>query len=200
MDNLEREVILVTFAIKSTPMKPEKWKTLKSDYLIRRPWLTARRDTVELPDGRINPEFYILEYPSWVNVTAITKDGQFVMIDQYRHGLDDVFTELPAGVVDPGEEPLDAAKRELLEEAGYGGGHWHLLTVISQNPSTTTNLTYCYLAKGVERVCDQKLDPLEDISVRLMTRREVLDMLMSDTMKQALMAAPLWKLFYLDSI
>ena len=134
MDNLEREVILVTFAIKSTPMKPEKWKTLKSDYLIRRPWLTASRDTVELPDGRINPEFYILEYPSWVNVTAITKDGQFVMIEQYRHGLDDVFTELPAGVVDPGEEPLEAAKRELLEEAGYGGGEWQLLTVISQNP------------------------------------------------------------------
>ena len=63
-----------------------KWKILKSEYLFRRPWLTVRRDCVELPDGRQNPEFYILEYPDWVNVIAITDDGQFVMERQYRHG------------------------------------------------------------------------------------------------------------------
>lgn len=181
-------------------MKPQKWKTLASEYLIRRPWLTARRDTVELPDGRVNPEFYILEYPSWVNVTAITDDGRFVMIEQYCHGLDDVFTELVAGVVEDGEDPLEAGKRELLEEAGYGGGEWQLLTVLSQNPSTTTNLTYCYLATGVKRLAEQSLDPLEDISVKLMTREEVLDLLTSDSMKQALMAAPLWKYFALNPI
>lgn len=56
-------------------MKKEKWDILDSEYLIRRPWLTARRDKVRLPDGRINPEHYVLEYPDWVNVIAITEDG-----------------------------------------------------------------------------------------------------------------------------
>ena len=56
-----------------------KWKVLSSEYLIRKPWLTARRDSLELPDGRIMPEYYVLEYPDWVNVIATTKDGKFVM-------------------------------------------------------------------------------------------------------------------------
>ena len=64
-----------------------KWEILSTEYLIRRPWLTARCDHVKLPTGVENPEFYVLEYPDWVNVIAITKEGEFVMIRQYRHGL-----------------------------------------------------------------------------------------------------------------
>ncbi|MDE7419872.1 MAG: NUDIX hydrolase, partial [Muribaculaceae bacterium] len=122
-------------------MRKEKWDILVSEYLIRRPWLTARRDKVRLPDGRINPEHYVLEYPDWVNVIAITEDGKFVMVEQYRHGLRDVYTELVAGVIEQGEDPLDAAKRELLEESGYSGGEWEPMMVIGQNPSTCNNLT-----------------------------------------------------------
>ena len=174
-------------------MKIEKWKTLSSEYLIQRPWLTARRDSVELPDGRVHPEYYVLEYPAWVNVIAVTPENRFVMIEQYRHGLGDVFIELVAGVVEDGEEPQAAARRELLEEAGYAGGDWELLTVLSQNPSTTTNLTYCYLARGVVKVADQHLDATEDIAVHLLTEAEVRDLLARDAIKQSLMAAPLWK-------
>lgn len=178
-------------------MEKEKWKILESEYLIRRPWLTARRDRVCLPDGRINPEHYVLEYPTWVNVIAITEEGKFVMVEQYRHGLGDYYTELVAGVAEEGETMLDAARRELLEETGYAGGEWQLLTVIAQNPSTCNNLTYCFLAKGVRKVAGQHLDATEDIAVRLLTENEVKDMLLNDEMKQALMAAPLWKYFAL---
>ncbi len=180
-------------------MEIKKWKVLKSEYLIKRPWLTARRDEVELPDGRVNPEHYVLEYPDWINVIAITKDGMFVMVEQYRHGLQDVFTELVAGVIEPGEEPLAAAKRELLEETGYAGGEWKLFSVISQNPSTSTNLTHCFIAKGVEKVAGQNLDSTEDINVQLLSEREVRKMLDTDQIKQALMAAPLWKYFALKA-
>lgn len=176
--------------------KIDKWKTLKSEYLIRRPWLTARRDAVELPDGRVFDEFYILEYPAWVNVTAITPEGRYVMVRQYRHGLGEVFTELCAGVVEDGEEPLAAAQRELLEETGFGGGKWSLLNVISANPSANTNLTYCYLAEGVTLQGNQHLDPSEDIAVELLEREEVLQMLRTDSIKQSLMAVPLWHHFY----
>lgn len=139
-------------------MKIGKWKTLESKYIIKRPWLTARVDKVELPNGTVHPEYYVLEYPEWVNVIAITAEGKFVMVEQYRHGLADVFTELVAGVVENGEDPLQAARRELLEETGYGNGEWQLFTVLSANPSSMTNLTYTFLATGVEPVTEQHLD------------------------------------------
>ncbi|MCM1451126.1 MAG: NUDIX hydrolase [Clostridium sp.] len=174
-----------------------KWAVEKSEYLFRRPWLTVRRDAVRLPDGKVNPEFYILEYPSWVNVIAITEEGDFVMIEQYRHGLRDVFFEIVAGVVEEGEDTLDAAKRELQEETGFGGGQWQLFSVISGNPSVTNNLTYCYLATEVKRISEQRLDATEDIRVHVLHPSDVLGMLQRDEIKQALMAAPLWKYFFM---
>lgn len=177
-----------------------KWKTLKSEYLIRRPWLTARRDTVELPNGNVNDEFYVLEYPDWVNILAITDGGEFVMIRQYRHGIGQTRYELCAGVVDPGEEPLEAAKRELWEETGYGGGEWESTMVISGNPSTTNNLTHCYLAKGVRRVSGQHLEGTEDISVHLLTVDDVRQLLLDDGIKQSLMLAPLWRYFAINKL
>ncbi len=180
-------------------MKKDKWEILDSEYLFRRPWLTARRDKVKLPDGRINPEYYVLEYPDWVNVIAITDEGEFVMVEQFRHGLRDYFTELVAGVIEEGEKPLEAAKRELLEETGYSGGKWELFMEISQNPSTSNNLTHCFLARGVKKTGTQHLDATEDITIKLLSEKDVLDMLLADEMKQALMAAPLWKYFALYS-
>ena len=176
-----------------------KWEILSTEYLIRRPWLTARRDHVKLPTGVENPEFYVLEYPDWVNVIAITKEGEFVMIRQYRHGLGETRYELCAGVSEEGEDPVESARRELYEETGYGGGEWQLWMTISANPSTTNNLTHCYLATGVERVSTQHLEATEDITVHLLTEAEVKELLVNDEIRQALMAAPLWKYFSLKS-
>ena len=179
----------------STINDMNRWKTLKSQYIIRRPWLTARRDAVQLPNGEINDEFYVLEYPDWVNIIAITPEGQFVFVRQYRYALDLDSIELCAGVIDPGETPLQGARRELLEETGYGGGQWRKFMTIGQNPSTCNNLTHCFIATGVQKLQDQHLYRTEDIEVTLLTRQEVLDLLNSDTLKQALMLAPLWKYF-----
>ena len=176
-----------------------KWEILSTEYLIRRPWLTARRDHVKLPTGVENPEFYVLEYPDWVNVIAITKEGEFVMIRQYRHGLGETRYELCAGVSEEGEDPVESARRELYEEAGYGGGEWQLWMTISANPSTTNNLTYCFLATGVERISSQHLEETEDITVHLLTEAEVKALLVNDEIRQALMAAPLWKYFSLKA-
>ena len=100
-----------------------KWEIIESEYLIRRPWLTARRDRVKLPTGVEIPEYYILEYPDWVNVIAITKEGKFVLVRQYRHGIKETRYEICAGVCETGEEPLLSAQRELYEETGYGNGN-----------------------------------------------------------------------------
>ncbi len=175
---------------------PRRWTTLSSDYIVTRPpWLTVRHDRVRLPDGRINPEFYVLEYPDWVNVIAITKDGRYVMELQYRQGLGQTCYEICAGVMEAGETPLEAARRELWEETGFGGGEWTHLMSISGNASTTSNLTHCFVAVGVEPVGDRHLDATEDIDVVLMSEREVLELLKADKVKQSLMAAPLWRWF-----
>ena len=176
--------------------KNRPWKVLSSEYLARKPWFTVRHESLELPDGRRVPDYYVFEYPDWINITAITRQGEFVLIDQYRHGLGETSYEIPAGVVEPSDASLlDAARRELREETGYGGGEWRLLTSISANPATQNNLTHCFLATGVERIGEQQLDATEDIRVHLFSRSEVLELLRTDRIRQALMAAPLWRYF-----
>ena len=172
-----------------------KWKVLDREYIIKRPWLTARRDKVELPDGRIIEEYYVLEYPDWVNVIAITKDGQFVIERQYRHGLGVNSIELPCGVMEKGETPLAAAQRELREETGYGNGKWSKLMTIAPNPGSMSNLTHCFLAVGVEKISEQLLDVTEELTVHLMSEDEIKSLLENDQIYQALMVAPLYKYF-----
>jgi ubiquinone/menaquinone biosynthesis C-methylase UbiE/8-oxo-dGTP pyrophosphatase MutT (NUDIX family) len=157
-----------------------KWEIIESEYLIRRPWLTARRDRVKLPTGVEIPEYYILEYPDWVNVIAITKEGKFVLVRQYRHGIKETRYEICAGVCETGEEPLLSAQRELYEETGYGNGNWTKLMTISANASTMTNITHCYLATEVERISTQHLEETEDLTVHLLDEEEVKALLLNN--------------------
>ena len=116
--------------------KNRNWKVLKSEYLSSQPWFTVRREEVELPNGNRIPEYYIFEYPEWINVIAITKEQKFVFVSQYRHGLGITAYELCAGVCEKEDaSPLASARRELLEETGYGNGNWSELMVIGVNPS-----------------------------------------------------------------
>lgn len=178
-------------------LKNRKWKVLASEYLAKKPWFTVRHESLELPDGRCIPDYYVLEFPDWVNVIAVTTEGKYVMVSQYRHGLEETAYELVAGVSEPSDASmLDAAKRELEEETGYGGGQWRLLTVVSPNPSNHNNLTHCFLATGVEPLGPQHLDPTEELSVHLLTLDEVKVLLRTDRIRQALMAAPLWRYLY----
>ena len=83
----------------------------------------------------IEPEYYVLEYPDWVNVIAITDDGMMILEKQYRHGIGCAAWEIPCGVLEKSDSsPLSGAQRELLEETGYGGGEWTLLDTLSGNP------------------------------------------------------------------
>lgn len=174
--------------------KKRNWQVITSEYLARKPWFTVRHECVELPDGRRVPDYYIFEYPDWVNIIARTEDGLYVMIDQYRHGLGETNYELTAGVAEPDDPSmLAAAQRELAEETGYGGGEWRELMTIAPNPATQNNLTHCFIATGVKRLGDQHLDPTEDIGVHLFTGAEVRGLLQSGQIRQALMAAPLWR-------
>jgi 8-oxo-dGTP pyrophosphatase MutT (NUDIX family) len=177
---------------------PGPWQTLASQYLVRKPWLTLRQDRVRLPAGGVIEDYYVFEYPAWVNVLARARDGRLVLIRQYRHALGRVDFELPAGVCDgPSESLLDAARRELLEETGYGGGRWREWMVLSANPATQTNLSYTFLATDVEPLQAPDLEHTEDIAVHPVTVAEARHIVLDGRMVQALHAAPLLKFFLL---
>lgn len=175
--------------------KPENrpWRVLSSEYIARRPWFTVRRESVELPTGAVVPEWYVFEFPDWVNVIARTVDGDFVMISQYRHALGQTRYELVAGTCEEGETAEQSARRELLEETGYAGGVWRRYMVTSPNPTNHTNRVYTFLAEGVERVAEQHTEAGEDIKVHLMSIGEVRELLDGDEIMQCLHAAPLWR-------
>lgn len=178
------------------PLVNRPWKVLQSKNILRLgQWLSVRQECVQLPSGAQIPTWFILEFPDWVNVIAITKDGHMVMEDQYRHGLGETHYELVAGVVDEGETPLQAAQRELSEETGYEGGEWQLYMTLSPNPTNHNNHCYTFLATGVEQRREQHQEPTEDIHVDVMTQDEVYQLLSRGEIIQALMAAPLWKYF-----
>jgi 8-oxo-dGTP pyrophosphatase MutT (NUDIX family) len=150
------------------------WKTIDSRYLLKRPWINLREDHVQLPNGTEMEEFYVVEYPAWAAVLCLTEAGQVVMVEQYRHGIQQVTLELPAGVVDRGERPLLAARRELLEETGYVAEEWVSLGRCAPNPSKHTNFAYLFLARGARRRHAPRLDNSEAIDVRLLDVEEVL--------------------------
>ena len=99
-------------------MKP--WKLLNSEYLVDAPWLKVAKETCELPNGKVIDDFYTLWQPDWVLILARTVEGKWVMTEQYRHGTGKIELEFPAGIIDKGETPEQAAVRELQEECGYG--------------------------------------------------------------------------------
>jgi 8-oxo-dGTP pyrophosphatase MutT (NUDIX family) len=175
------------------PDDPAPWTVVSSEYLHRRPpWLVIRQERLRLPTGREIPEYWISEYPPWVNVVAVTPSDQVVMVRQYRPAIAQVHYEIPAGVVDPKDPDLiSAARRELAEETGYGGGRWSELTTLSANPALTTNLTQCFLAEGVEPLGEAAPDLTEDLRVHLVPVAELTAIIDSGDLIQALHAAPL---------
>lgn len=167
-------------------MSISKWKTKSSEYLVKKPWATLRVDECELPDGRIASEYYVLEYPNWANAVAITENNEIIMVKQYRNGADLISLEIPGGVIDGDEDPLEAVRRELLEETGYEFKKIVPTAEIYANPATSNNKTFSFLATGGVKVKDQSLDEHEDIEILLYSIDEIKQLLLENKIPQAL--------------
>jgi ADP-ribose pyrophosphatase len=179
-------------------MQELNWKLLSSEYIIEDHWATLRADTCQMPNGNIIKPYYVLEYPDWVNVVAITEDNQVILVKQYRHAAGEVLLEVPGGCIDKGETPEQAVRRELLEETGYAFENIEQLSVLYAfenieqlsvlyaNPATANNVTYCFLATGGKKVQEQALDHGEEIVVELVSLEELKKLVSENKIGQAL--------------
>jgi 8-oxo-dGTP pyrophosphatase MutT (NUDIX family) len=147
-------------------MALQPWQVLESRYLLERFWLRLREDRVRTANGTIIEQYHVLEQPSWSAVVCVTDAGELVLSEQYRHGAQSVTLELPAGVIDAGEEPLAAARRELREETGYEAEEWLPLLTIRPEPARHDHWAHFFVARGARPSAEQSLDPAENVVVR----------------------------------
>jgi len=142
-------------------MKP--WLLIKSETLLSDRWLTLRADECQLPNGTTLSPYYVLEEKDWVHVFAVASGSRVLTVKQFRYAGNAICTELPGGVVDEGETPLAAARRELLEETGFEAARWTNVASVFANPARQTNRLHVFLAEGLNEGGPQALEDSEDI-------------------------------------
>ncbi len=173
------------------------WDIVKSEKLNSYRIFSTRMDIGKSPITGKEHDFYIIEAPTWVNVVAIDSYGKILLIKQYRHGIRSVTFEIPGGMVDSGEHPLTAAKRELLEETGFTSNDWVLIGKVHPNPAIQDNLCLTYLARDVEQIMEPKFDGTEDIDTFLMPADEIVALVSSGKITHALViSAFYWYLLH----
>ena len=175
-------------------MKDEelRWQKVTMEHVVEDQWIDLRRNIYHMPDGRDIGPFYTLSRSSYAVIVAVDPDGQFLLVRQYRPGIDEVTNEFPAGGIEHSrrrkpseEEAFAAAKRELQEETGCVSEQWtHLLTVPSW-ASINDDYAYIYLAENCQRVSEQKLDDTEFLHVIHCSQEELEDLIHKGQFQQA---------------
>ncbi len=151
-----------------------KWEVLSSEYVVESPWYRLRRDACRLPDGSLVESYYVREHAGFSVIFAITAERHVVFTRQYKHGIADFVLELPSGMREPGEDPLDCARRELEEETGYIAPHFTLIASFAMDPTSSTGQMHLYLARDATAQGTASQDATEDIETVLLPLDSVL--------------------------
>ena len=177
-------------------MSTKPWKKLGVAHETDHHIFTLRAIRVE--DPRTGKEWprVTLDCPDWVNVVAITRDEQVVMIRQFRFGTWSDTLEIPGGMLDPGEDALTAAARELEEETGFRPEKMVSLGVSEPNPAIQNNRLHHFLATGCSRLHTGDQDESEDIEVELVSRDQVDELVRTGEIAHSLVLTALyyWRL------
>ncbi len=143
----------------------DRWQRIHSKTVGAFRIFTIREDRYRLPRNHREAPFYILESNDWVNVIPMTQDGEVLLIRQFRFGIEKVTLEIPGGIVDSGYTPLEAVRKELLEETGYASDLWEYLGTVHPNPAFLNNRCHSFLARNVKKIADMSLDESEEIEM-----------------------------------
>jgi 8-oxo-dGTP pyrophosphatase MutT (NUDIX family) len=160
----------------SRPVVP--WQVLTRRTLVERRWLSVHEHRVRLSNGHEIDEFHVIETPAWAGVLAVTENDEVVLVRQYRHGIAGESLELPAGVIEAGEDPLHAAKRELLEETGYAAERWESIAVFAPEPSRHATRAHFFCALGARPVAPNAPDASEEIELVKVSRSELVELVL----------------------
>ena len=179
------------------------WNLYKEEHVVQDEWIDFRSNIYELPDGKKIGPVYNYSKHSFSVIVALDEEGRYICVKQYRHGIDEVTTEFPAGAVEYKEksdvpyitydniiatedEAFEAARRELREETGYISDNWKHLLTVPANATLSNSRVHIYLATGCRHVSDQELDFSEFLNVELVTEDDLRQRIFGGDFKQSL--------------
>lgn len=182
------------------------WELINEEHIIQDAWIDFRRNEYKLPDGQTITPVYNYSKHSFSLVVATDRSGNFICVRQYRHGIDEITTEFPAGgieyakeenaasepcitkenIIASEDEAFEAAKRELREETGYTSDNWTHLLTIPANATISNSNVHIYCATNCTLSASQELDDTEFLNVVLLNETELLSAINGGDFKQAL--------------
>lgn len=150
------------------------WSTLDSRKVFEAGnRLRVLQQKICLPDDRIIDDYYQIDLPSFASIYALTEQDEVLILQQYKHGVGEVCLTLPGGQIDPGEDAEFSARRELLEETGYGGGKWVAAPSMVLHGNQKIATSHVFVASHVIKLCEARSDDLEEAKLLTMSRTDV---------------------------
>ncbi len=179
------------------------WKLINEEHVVQDEWIDFRRNEYKLPNDSVIGPVYNYSKHSFSLIVAIDEKGQYICVKQYRHGIDEITTEFPAGAIEYKEksdvpyitskniiatedDAFEAAKRELKEETGYISDNWAHLLTIPANATLSNSNVHIYCATACKKICGQDLDDTEFLNIETLTEKELLERIYGGDFKQSL--------------
>lgn len=169
--------------------EPETWRRKRSERRADCRVFTVREDFCERESDARTSSFFVIENPDWVNIIALTKTGEVVLIEQFRHGTEEIILELPGGMIDEDEAPKSAAQRELLEETGYTSRDFILVGRSHPNPAIQNNVIFHFLALDCEKNSDTSFDEHESVVTRIISLEDAENLVAEGVITHSLVVA-----------
>ena len=182
----------------SPPPKPQRWEKLGHTVQAHTRIFDVQSVRYRHPGRKTERDFFVIAAPDWVNVVALTPDHQLVLVRQFRFGTDEFSLEIPGGVIEAGEDPVAAGRRELREESGYSGPRARLLGRVHPNPAMQNNRCHLVLVEAAQRREDLEWDEDEEFEIVTLPVDEVYALAYAGGITHALVMdalllfAPVW--------